>query len=158
MLIRIIEKLNSYLNIIKFKILFGNRITIGKKVSFRKNINIRIAKTGKLIIGDNCFFNNNCSINCKKNIEIGSDTIFGENVKLYDHDHVYDEKNLIRKSGYKLDNIKIGNNCWICSDVIILRKATIDDNCVIGAKMIVKDHIHSNSIYSNNKIKEIKYK
>ncbi len=41
----------------------------------------------QLIIGDNVFMNNYCSINCLDEIEIGENTLFGEGVKLYDHNH-----------------------------------------------------------------------
>ena len=36
-------------------------------------------------IGDNVFFNNGTSIAAKEKIEIGDNCIFGENVKIYDH-------------------------------------------------------------------------
>lgn len=40
-------------------------------------------------IGDNVFFNNGTSIAAKEKIEIGDNCIFGENVKIYDHNHVF---------------------------------------------------------------------
>ncbi len=158
MLVGIFNKINTIINIIKLKICYGKKISIGKNISIRGKLYVTISNGGFLRIGDNCFFNNNCSINVKESIIIGNDCLFGESVKMYDHDHVYNLKDtLIRKSGYKVKGIEIGNNCWICSDVIILRSSVIGNNCVIGAKEIIKTSIEDNCILTNKKIKEIKF-
>lgn len=106
-------------------------------------------------IGDNVFFNNYCSINAKDSITIGNDTIFGENVRIYDHNHTFSEKDiLIRYQGYTVAPIIIGNNCWICSNVIILKGVTIGDNVVIGAGCVISTDIPSNSICRNKQQQE----
>jgi len=105
---------------------------------------------GHLKIGENCFFNNNCSINCLGEIEIGNDNQFGEVVLLYDHNHEYANKELlISEQGYKIGKIKIGNNCWIGSNVVILKDVEIGDNVVIGAGCIIFKSIPSNSLVIN---------
>lgn len=100
-----------------------------------------------MTIGNGCFFNNYCSIACKGTIVIGANTIFGESVKLYDHNHCFRNLNLpIKEQGYSVKEIKIGENCWIGSNVIILSGSKIGDNCVIGAGAIVKGNVPSNSV------------
>ena len=80
------------------------------------------------------FFNNYCSVCAQNEICIGDGTIFGENVKIYDHNHVYkDPSVLIKHQGYTSAPIHIGKHCWIGSNVTILKGVTIGDNCVIGA-------------------------
>ena len=155
MVLKILEKLNTFVQILKYKIIYRNRIKFGRNINIRGKLYVRIAQNAKIIIGNNCFFNNNCSINCKSEIIIGSDCLFGENVKFYDHDHIFNHKGLIRNNGYNTGKIKIGNNVWLCSDVIILRGSTIGDNCVIGAKEIIKKSVNSNCIVVNNESKNI---
>ena len=144
---KIIWHINAFFKKIFLKLIYGKSIYFGKRNTFRKRFNLAIDKGGKVKIGDYCFFNNDCSINIQSNLEIGKDCIFGENVKIYDHNHVFKDSNqLIRNQGFKTAPIKIGNNCWICSNVIILKGVKIGDNCVIGAGCVIKENIDSDSI------------
>lgn len=125
-------------------------ITIDENFSARDDFKIHIGHNGKLNIGKNCFFNNYNSINCLGNIEIGNDNQFGENVFMYDHNHNYaDKSKLISEQGYKIGSIKIGNNCWVGSNVIILKDVEIGDNVVIGAGCIIYKSISSDTVVIN---------
>jgi acetyltransferase-like isoleucine patch superfamily enzyme len=125
-------------------------IDIDERFSARDNFKIYIGHNGKLIIGKSNFFNNSCSINCVREIEIGDNNQFGENVLMYDHNHKYSDKNkLISEQGFKTGKIKIGNNCWIGSNVIILKNVEIGDNVIIGAGCIIHNSIASDSVIIN---------
>lgn len=102
---------------------------------------------GKVEIKDGCFFNNNCSINSMTSITIGENTIFGENVKIYDHDHIFDESTGVNKSQFKCSPISIGKNCWIGSNVIILKGVDICDNVLIAAGSTVTHSITQSGVY-----------
>ena len=132
-------------------------IAIGQAVRCRDNFHILMGNNGNLSIGRNCFFNNNCSITCLEKIEIGNDTQFGENVLIYDHNHRYQDSNqLISSQGYSAGSIKIGSNCWIGSNVIILKGVAIGDNVVIGAGCIIYKSIEAGSIVVNQQDLNIK--
>ena len=135
--------------ILYWKLKYGKRIKIGKNLRFRKGLIINISKNGYLEIGDNNSFNNYCSINCHKMIKIGNNNMFGENVKFYDHNHVFNDNNVDMTRTYKENEIIIGNNNWISSDVILLSKAKIEDSSVIGTKVIVNQEIASNTLIKN---------
>ena len=118
-----------------------------------------MGKNGELTIGENCFFNNQCSITCLGKIEIGSNNQFGEAVLIYDHNHNFrDKTQLVSNQGYTIGKIKIGNNCWIGSHVVILKDVTIGDNVVIGAGCIIHKSIPGNSVVMNNQNLLIKQK
>lgn len=156
--IKLTNHILAMVKIVFYKIIYGNKIIFGKKVTFRKALSIVIEKNGKIIIGNGVFFNNYCSLNSLCRIKIGDNSIFGENVKLYDHDHVFKFKNeLIKNQGYKLGEISIGSNCWIGSNVIILKSVSIGNNCVIGAGEVVKKNVPNNSILKNGIIKKIMF-
>lgn len=70
-----------------FIIIFPGRISIGRHTTFRRNFEVVIEGDGKILIGENCFFNHYCSLSSKGLIEIGNGSIFGENVKFSDHNH-----------------------------------------------------------------------
>lgn len=146
---------------IQFPIIIGKRFLINSditacKVLIRRHCRVRndfqiyIGNNGTLSIDENCFFNNRCSINCLGKIIIGSHNQFGENVLMYDHNHQYqDTRQLISDQGYQVGSIIIGNNCWIGSNVVILKDVAIGDNVVIGAGCVIHKSIPANSVVMN---------
>lgn len=130
-----------------YRIINRKRVRFGKEFTFRKGFNLVVSKNGKVEIGEKCFFNNNCSISCLNFIQIGDGSIFGEGVKIYDHNHKFaDFSKPIKEQGYSQGCIKIGKHCWIGSNVILLKGADIGDNCVIGAGCVVSDKIESGNM------------
>lgn len=126
----------------KIAIKKGSKLILSKNFRSRNNVSFRIYNNGIIKIGDNCFFNDGCSINCQKKITIGNNVIFGQNVMLFDHDHDYnnDIRNFVRK------DIKIGNNVWIGANCIILKGVTIGDNVVIAANSVITKSIQENNL------------
>ncbi|MDF6013768.1 acyltransferase [Vibrio harveyi] len=113
----------------------------------KRNVNISI-DGGSLTLGKNVFFNNDVSINCREMINIGDNSLLGEGVKIYDHDHSISEPSLlIRNQGFKTKPVNIGKNVWLGSNVIILKGVSIGDNSVIAAGSIVTKDIDENCIY-----------
>lgn len=160
-----INKINERIRIliieIYYKFKYKENVDFGKKMRFRKRFNITVEKKGKVKIGKNTFFNNDCSINCLGKIEIGDNSIFGENVKIYDHNHKFNGKDLIKNQGFSIGSVLIGNNCWIGSNVTILKDSIIGDNCVIGAGTVINGTIEKNSIVrvkKNYEVENINFK
>lgn len=140
-----------WMSIFKLVYKFANgRISFGKQITFRKGFSIMIAKKGVVSIGNNVFFNNYCSLNANDKISIGDGTLFGENVKVYDHNHCYKNTMIpLKKQGFTTAPVSIGKHCWIGSNVIILKGVTIGDNSVIGAGCIIYKDVPPNTIVYN---------
>ena len=140
-----------------YKVTFGSKLKLGKNFQFRKGFSLLLDNSGELEISENVFFNNYCSICAKNKIVIGEGTIFGENVKIYDHNHIYrDSITLIKNQGYTSAPIHIGKHCWIGSNVTILKGVTIGDNSVIGAGCVIYKDVAQNSLVLNRQ--ELIYK
>ena len=143
---------------LKFGVFFSVKFDLTKsKLQFQNDIIFRdfctiiSGNSSYLKIGNNVFFNNFCSINCLSKIEIGNDCLFGEAVKIYDHNHSHkDFTKKINEQGYIFGNVKIGNNCWIGSNVVILKDVEIGDNVIIGAGCVIHKSISSNKIVINS--------
>jgi acetyltransferase-like isoleucine patch superfamily enzyme len=124
-------------------------LKIEEDVSIREYCSFLIFSGGRLNIGKKVFFNNYCSINCLGEVSIGEGTLFGESVKLYDHNHVYKKESGLLKvehAQFKIGKITIGKNCWLGSNVTILNNVDIGDNVIIGANCLIVKSIPSNSI------------
>lgn len=127
-----------------FGIKKGCRFEIGKGFRSRKNLSIRVYDGGLVEIGDNCFCNDNCSINAKKKITIGEHVILGPGVQIFDHDHDFRSDDVVEN--FVSEEIKIGNDVWIGANAIILKGSVIGDGCVIAAGTIVKGNIPEGSM------------
>lgn len=147
LILKIWLHLKSLLQLIFLKMIYCNRFEIGHNVTWRNNFSLMIAPEGKVEIGGNCFFNNGCSLNANELISIGEGTLFGENVKVYDHNHKFRNKDKpIKEQGFKNEKVLIGSHCWIGSNVVILKGTYIGDNCVIGAGCVVSGIIENNTV------------
>lgn len=129
-----------------YKMIYGDKLSIGRATTWRRGFSLMLDRNAKVEIGQNCFFNNDCSIASNKWITIGGGTIFGENVKIYDHNHRFNRPIPIKEQGFSNGEIHIGKHCWIGSNVVILKGTDIGDNCVIGAGCVISGEIPKNSL------------
>ena len=142
-----------------FKTIYGKKVSFGSKVTWRRNFSLVIGPKAYIKIGNNSFFNHECTLDATTGIEIGEGTLFGENVKVYDHNHRFNDFDKpINEQGYSSKKIIIGNHCWIGSNTVILKGVHIGDNCVIGAGCIISTDIPKNTIVKvdNNNLVKIK--
>lgn len=150
MLIEIVHKCRTIRNKVRqcyYKLLYKDRYIAAKDMTARKNFTVAISETGSVEIGNRVFFNNGCSLNSLERISIGDDCVFGENVKIYDHNHIYqDAKIPIASQGFTTKKVQIGKNCWIGSNVTIIQGTTIGNHCVIGANCLVFGTIPDHTI------------
>ena len=119
-------------------------LIVGSNVICRNFENFHVS-SGKLILHDGVFVNNSCSFNCMERIEIGAGTMMGEGVRFYDHDHIYTAEK-IEKWQWTTAPIRVGRDCWIGSNVTILKGVTIGDNTIIGAGCLIRNDVPANSV------------
>ena len=123
----------------------GNKgIMTLERISAETNVHL-VSWGGRLTIKNGCSFNRNTIVVARKEISIGSNTLVGPNVCIYDHDHSFGAEGII-KHEYKYGEINIGNNVWIGAGAIILRGTTIGNNSIIGAGCVVSGNIPNNSL------------
>ena len=162
---KLVSRVREYLNEVRVGINFQEKIIqdgtwnvfqinnkadliVGRNVICR-NFEIFHVSSGKLILHDGVFVNNSCSFNCMERIEVGDGTMMGEGVRFYDHDHVYTAEK-IEKWQWTTAPIRVGRDCWIGSNVTILKGVTIGDNTIIGAGCLIRNDIPANSVVYND--------
>lgn len=143
----------------------GNNVTV--KSSFLSNlvglysrtIIVTRAPGAYIRIGDNVGISG-VTIYARKGIEIGENTAIGGNTKILDNDfHPIEaetrNKLLADKNGGDSDlvpskPIKIGRNCFIGCNTIILKGTELGDGCVVGAGAVVSGKFEAGSVIVGN--------
>ena len=133
------------------------RVNIGKSCRLSRGL-IRIYGSGQVTIGDNSYLSEGDQIICLDNdmITIGKDALFARNVTLFSGDGhaIFDLETGKRTNLYELGDPKgtivVGDHVWIGMDVIVLNRASIGNNCIIGAKSLFKGELADNCIAAGN--------
>ena len=129
-----------------YRAVFGQSLSLAGGMNFRDDFHLWMEPGAKITVG-NSFFNNGCSLCAREEIVIGDDCIFGENVKVYDNNHVFKYEGIpVSQQGFRAEKLMIGNNCWIGTGCILIKGARIGDNCVIAAGQIVNGVIPANTL------------
>ncbi len=153
------------------KIRIGNHVTI--KSSFLSNlvglysrtIIVTRAEKAEIVIGDNVGISG-ATIYARKGIYIGDNTCVGGNCKILDNDfHPIElearNKLLSDPKGGDSDlvpakEIRIGRDCFIGCNTIILKGTQIGDGCVVGAGAVVSGTFEPKSVIAGNPAKVIR--
>ncbi len=93
-------------------------------------------------------------------ITIGADVIVSKNVIFLVHDYTMTTGlqalgETLKTDAYFLREIKVGKNCFIGANVVLLPGTTIGDNCIIGTGSIVRGSFPDNSIIVGNPAKVV---
>jgi maltose O-acetyltransferase len=133
---------------------FGKKVTIGVEDSpyFYSTYAYFEAryKESQIIIGNNVFINNNCSIEASSAIEIHDDVLIGVNCNFLDSDgHALASNKRI--TGIPTTKpIIIEKNVFIGDHVTILKGVTVGENSVIGNGSMVTKDVPKNVIVAGN--------
>lgn len=86
-------------------------------------------------------------------IEIGKNCLLSTNITFLTHDRSTHTSGLYappRKDFEILGKIKIGDNCFIGNQTIILPNVKIGNNCVIGAGSVVTKNVPDEEVWAGN--------
>lgn len=106
------------------------------------------------------------TIYARKGISIGDNTAIGGNAKILDNDfhpHDWETRNqyLLDPNGGDADvvparEIKIGKNCFIGCNSIILKGTVLGDGSIVGAGAVVAGRFEENCVIAGNPAKVIR--
>lgn len=149
-----ISIVNSIRNKLQIILKDTGRVSVGKFLMVDGPLYIKVEQEGSISIGDNTFFNHNCSITCITQITIGTKCNIANNVVIVDHDHKIGNNGV--ESGLVGEPVKIGNNVWIGANATILKGVNIGDNSIIAAGAVVNDDVPQGELWGGVPARKIK--
>jgi len=108
-----------------------------------------------ITLGDQVFFNFNCTILDVAAVTIGPRTLFGPGVQVYTATHPLDYQE--RASGLEYAKpIRIGEDVWVGGGAILCPGVSIGDRTVIGAGSVVTKDIPADVLAAGNPCRVIR--
>ena len=163
----------SMLRLIFAKIRFGGKLVLkhdGKPIYLGRGVRLMIGENAELRLGSGCYIddysriqvsdnavmsledhvylNTNNRFVASKSILIKNNCMFGPNVCVFDHDHIFDSKGVHPQKNSS--SIQIGSNCWVAANTVITRGVTIADNTLIGAGSVVTRSLDKPGVYAGS--------
>lgn len=138
-------------------IVAGDRVTIGKNAIIRPSNAYGGAVGEGLRIGNNSSIGPFSYIGCSGFIEIGNNVIMGPRVGIFAENHHFDNLKIpIREQGVERSFVKINDDCWIASNVVILAGVTIGEGCIIASGSVVTKDVPAFSVVAGVPAKVLK--
>lgn len=132
-------------------------VTIGRNVMIRLSSYYGGDCRYGLTIGNNSSIEPHGYIGCSGSISIGNNVMIGPKCSLFAENYVFsDDSATIKSQGVTPIEIRIGNDCWIGGNVIILDGVTIGDHVVIGAGTLITPDVPSDSVVLDNRQKSVR--
>lgn len=128
------------------KVFGGGNIKVGN--NFRSMANCcLLSNDGEIIIGDNLSLNTNVQIGASGGkIYIGNNVLIGPNSVLRSADHGISRNRMIQKQPHVSGTIKIEDDVWIGSNVVILKNVNLGKGCVVAAGAVVTKNVEQYTI------------
>ena len=112
-----------------------SRLIVTGKSIIEYGADILIKDHARLELNDNSYFNCRLMLRCHKNITIGKNGFFANDIDIRDCDgHSLNGK-------IATEDVIIGDHVWVCNNVIILKGVQIQNGAMIGAGSIVTRNV-----------------
>lgn len=145
-----------------------------KRLPFASSVSLRNNST--LLLEGGCIFSrgvhialDHSSIHIGKNVKIGAfteihgdvsigaETLIAPNCYFSSGTHSYKHSASLGISLREADDcfptpsrrVRLGSNCWICRNVVVLPGRVIGDNSVVGANLVVNQDLAGSRVYRN---------
>lgn len=120
-------------------VVFGSQVTLNRFAYVQGG-------AGGVRLGDRVEINNFSIVNGTGGVDIGDDTLIGPGVRIISYQHHYAAGQTIRSQPTEGKPIRIGRDCWIGANAVILAGVNIGDGAIIGAGAVVTRDIPASAI------------
>jgi hypothetical protein len=122
------------------------RMVVGAYTHFGAHARVR-AHEGTLRIGSKSVIGIRTTVNCWLDIAIGDTCLFGDDVYICDFDHVTTSTLVpVKDQGIVKSPVRIGNDVWLGTKVVVTRGTDLGDHCVVAAAAVARGVYPPNSV------------
>lgn len=118
---------------------FGEQVTLNRYAYVQGG-------AGGVRLGDRVEINNYSIINGTGGVDIGDDTLIGPGVRIISYQHQYAAGQTIRSQPTEGKPIRIGRDCWIGANAVILAGVSVGDGAVVAAGAVVTRDVPSGAV------------
>jgi acetyltransferase-like isoleucine patch superfamily enzyme len=98
----------------------------------------RFRNPHKITCGDHVLIGNDVLIQAGGGLELGDNVMLGPGVHIWTQNHRFDDPEVpVARQGYQYAAVKIGRDCWIGTNAIILPGVVLPRGCVVSAGSVV---------------------
>jgi acetyltransferase-like isoleucine patch superfamily enzyme len=122
------------------KVKFGSFVWIGDGTKIR-------CHEGEVAIGTKTVLGQECTISAYQRVAIGEQCVIADRAMMIDFDHgMVEVERPIRLQGIYKRDVVIGSNVWIGYGAAFLRGVTVGDNSVVGTSSVVARDVPANAV------------
>ena len=122
------------------KVKFGRFVWIGDGTKIR-------CHEGLVEIGAKTVLGQECTISAYRHVRIGEQCVVADRAMFIDFDHgVVEVERPIRQQGIYMRDVEVGSNVWIGYGACILRGTRVGDNSVVGTNSVVTKAVPANAV------------
>ena len=120
-------------------VVFGDQVTLNRYAYVQGG-------AGGVRLGNRVEINNFSIVNGTGGVDIGDDTLIGPGVRIISYQHQYAAGQTIRSQPTEGKPIRIGRDCWIGANAVILAGVAVGDGAVIAAGAVVTRDVASGAV------------
>ena len=100
-----------------------------------------------LSVGDNVFINDDVTIDCNVDVIIEDGVAIGPGCSIVTSGHLVGPPTM-RRRAINYGVVRIGEGCWLATNVTVLPGTTIGSGCIVGAGSVVRGDLAPNGFYA----------
>lgn len=120
---------------VAFQIGSAGRICLADRAIVRHGADFKV--DGELVVGEDSLIGPWCILGVLESVRIGRDVLVAERVSIRDHDHRYGGEGPIRRQGYRVAPVIIGDGVWLGANVVVRQGVELGAGCIVGANSVV---------------------
>jgi acetyltransferase-like isoleucine patch superfamily enzyme len=124
-------------------------VSVGKRFrvdGLQAQVDFGAGPRGRLLVGDDVFFNRGSTVFAAELVEIGDNTRIADHVTVHDTDfHEVEQGAPVRVAP-----VRIGRNVWIGRNAVVLPGVTIGDHAVVAAGSIVTRDVPARTLVAGS--------
>ena len=132
-------------------------VSIGTRVTLEADVWLKLVNpSARVQIGEFSFVGRGSELDVADSIVVGANSLIAPRVFITDHSHNTGPDQPIAIQGCSSGRVKIGDDVWLGTGVVVLPGVEIGDGAVVGAGAVVRQSIPAGEIWAGVPARKIR--